>query len=238
MITLYHGSNVEVVTPLVGVGRVNLDFGRGFYLTSIRKQAVDWAITIASRRGRNQKGVISEYRFDKEKALEEGVRFKIFETYNMDWLEYVINCRKGREVYKQFDVVEGGVANDNVIDTVEDYEKGIITAEQALGQLKYKKINHQMCIINQTVVDKYLTYVKSIKLDQIYNMRDNVLWRKQTSIVMLLAKKLNIEPSQALDIFYSTKTAQQLVDPSTGLQLMSDLYIVEDIVAEINGTKM
>lgn len=165
MITLYHGSNVEVVTPLVGIGRVNLDFGRGFYLTSIRKQAVDWAITIASRRGRNQKGVISEYRFDKEKALKEGVRFKIFETYNMDWLEYVINCRKGREVYKQFDVVEGGVANDNVIDTIEDYEKGIITAEQALGQLKYKKINHQMCIINQTVVDKYLTYVKSIKLD-------------------------------------------------------------------------
>ena len=109
--------------------------------------------------------MISEYRFDKEKALEEGMRFKIFETYNMDWLEYVINCRKGREVYKQFDVVEGGVANDNVIDTVEDYEKGIITAEQALGQLKYKRINHQMCIINQTVVDKYLTYVKSIKLD-------------------------------------------------------------------------
>ena len=69
-------------------------------------------------------------------------------------------------------------------------------------------------------------------------MRDNVLWRKQTSIVMLLAKKLNIEPSQALDVFYSTTTAQQLVDPSTGLQLMSDLYIVEDIVAEINGTKM
>jgi hypothetical protein len=57
------------------------------------------------------------------------------------------------------------VANDNVIDTVEDYEKGIITAEQALGQLKYKKINHQMCIINQMVVDKYLKYVKSIKLD-------------------------------------------------------------------------
>jgi hypothetical protein len=69
-------------------------------------------------------------------------------------------------------------------------------------------------------------------------MRDSVLWRKQTSIVMLLAKKLNIESSQALDIFYSTKTAQQLVDPSTGLQLMSDLYIVDDIVAELNGTKM
>lgn len=165
MITLYHGSNVEVVTPLVGVGRENLDFGQGFYLTSIRKQAMDWADLVASRRGRDSKGIVSVYHFDREQAIIDGVRFKIFETYNMDWLEYVINCRKGREVYKQFDVVEGGVANDNVIDTVEDYEKGIITAEQALGQLKYKKINHQMCIINQTVVDKYLTYVKSIKLD-------------------------------------------------------------------------
>jgi len=48
-----------------------------------------------------------------------------------------------------YDIVEGGVANDNVIDTVEDYENNIITAEQALGQLKYKAVNHQICILNQ-----------------------------------------------------------------------------------------
>lgn len=61
----------------------------------------------------------------------------------------------------QYDIVEGGVANDNVIDTVEDYENGIITAEQALGQLRYKKVNHQICILNQEIVDKYLTYTLS-----------------------------------------------------------------------------
>ena len=44
-------------------------------------------------------------------------------------------------------IVEGGVANDNIIDTIEDFEKGIITAEQALGQLRYKHVNHQICII-------------------------------------------------------------------------------------------
>ncbi len=53
------------------------------------------------------------------------------------------------------------MANDNVIDTVEDYENGIITAEQALGQLKYKAINHQLCILNQDIADKYLTFVSS-----------------------------------------------------------------------------
>ena len=56
---------------------------------------------------------------------------------------------------KQYDMVEGGIANDNVIDTVEDYENGIITAEQALGQLIYKKLNHQICILNQAIIHIY-----------------------------------------------------------------------------------
>lgn len=62
---------------------------------------------------------------------------------------------------KLYDMVEGGVANDNVIDTVEDYENGIITAEQALGQLIYKKVNHQICILNQEIIDKYLKFISS-----------------------------------------------------------------------------
>ena len=65
----------------------------------------------------------------------------------------------------QYDMVEGGVANDNVIDTVEDYENGIITAEQALGQLKYKAVNHQICILKQDIVDKYLSFVSSETLN-------------------------------------------------------------------------
>ena len=162
MITLYHGSNIEVSTPLAKVGRKNLDFGKGFYLTSIRKQASDWANLIAMRKGRNAKGVVSVFHFNKTKAMEDGYQFKIFDSYDIEWLEYVVDCRKGKNVYAKFDVVEGGVANDNVIDTVEDYEKGIITAEQALGQLSYKKVNHQICILNQEVIDNYLTFVKSI----------------------------------------------------------------------------
>lgn len=76
-------------------------------------------------------------------------------------MEYVIDCRSGGTIQNQYDIVEGGVANDNVIDTVEDYENGIITAEQALGQLKYKAVNHQICILNQEIVDKYLTFISS-----------------------------------------------------------------------------
>ena len=64
-------------------------------------------------------------------------------------------------------------------------------------------------------------------------MRDSVLWRKQSRIVMLLAKEKNITPEQALDIYYSSRTAQLLSDPKTGLQLMSDQYVLEDLLKEL-----
>lgn len=68
-------------------------------------------------------------------------------------------------------------------------------------------------------------------------MRDSVLWRKQSRIVMMLAQKMNISPEQALDIFYSSKTVQQLSNPETGLQLMSDDYVLEDLLNELNNAK-
>lgn len=161
MMTLYHGSHTAVPQPLVKVGRKNVDFGQGFYLTRLEEQASTWAEIIASRRGRNAIPVVSTYTFDREKAVADGVRFLVFDTYDLDWLYFVVGCRKGADHSEKYDVVEGGVANDNVIDTVEDYEKGIITAEQALGQLQYKKVNHQICILNQKVVDNYLQFTGS-----------------------------------------------------------------------------
>ena len=101
------------------------------------------------------------YSFDYDAVKSASYRIKIFETYNLEWLDYVVDCRRGGELQQQYDIVEGGVANDNVIDTVEDYENGIITAEQALGQLRYKEVNHQICILNQYIVDKYLSFVSS-----------------------------------------------------------------------------
>lgn len=67
-------------------------------------------------------------------------------------------------------------------------------------------------------------------------MRDSVLWRKQSHIIMMLADALKIDAEQALDLFYSTKTYQQLSDPKYGLQLMSDQYIVDDVLMELKVT--
>ena len=161
MTTLFHGSYTEVSSPLVKLGRAKVDFGQGFYLTMLQTQAEAWAKTISERRRTGAQAVVSAFSLDMDGVKADNYRIKTFETYDLEWLEYVIDCRKGGNLQNQYDLVEGGVANDNVIDTVEDYENGIITAEQALGQLKYKAVNHQLCILNQAIVDKYLTFVSS-----------------------------------------------------------------------------
>lgn len=157
---LFHGSDVVVRHPLAKIGRNKVDFGQGFYLTLLREQAESWARTIASRT-RNHKPILNVYQFDERAAKAMvGNRYKVFAAYDMEWLDYVVDCRKGGKAQSRYDIVEGGVANDNVIDTVEDYENGIITAEQALGQLVYKKVNHQTCIRSQAIIDTCLTFIE------------------------------------------------------------------------------
>lgn len=166
MITLYHGSYLQVEKTLVKLGRKKVDFGQGFYLTKLRQQASSWAKTIAERKGRNALPTLSIYSFDYDTVKNKDYRIKIFDSYNLEWLEYVVDCRKGGTKQNMYDIVEGGVANDNVIDTVEDYENRVITADQALGQLKYKAVNHQLCILNQEIVDNYLSFISSEQIEK------------------------------------------------------------------------
>lgn len=163
-ITLYHGSNIEVKNPLVNVGRKNLDFGQGFYLYNSKSEAESWAKIASNRKDDDVKPIVNVYNFDYFRTKNIGYRFNEFETYNIEWLKFVVDCRNGKDVFSDYDIVIGGVANDKVIDTVEDYEKGIITAEQALGQLRYKDVNHQICILNQEIIDYCLEFVESYTL--------------------------------------------------------------------------
>lgn len=68
-------------------------------------------------------------------------------------------------------------------------------------------------------------------------MRDSVLWRKQSRIIMMLADALQIDAERALNLFYTTKVYQQLSDPKYGLQLMSDDYNLENLIDELRETQ-
>ena len=47
-----------------------------------------------------------------------------------------------------------------------------------------------------------------------------------------LAKRLNIAPEKALQLFYESQTCADLHDKSTGLYLYGDLYICDEFMRE------
>ena len=158
---LYHGGTEAVMHPDCKKGRPDLDFGQGFYVTLLQDQAEGFARRKA--RDRKSKPVISVYEFDYEAAIEDCVYLN-FEFYNEAWLDFVVESRSGLKPWTSYDIVEGGVANDRVIDTVELYTIGILDKASALGRLSEHQPNHQICILSQAILDKYLKFVDVIEL--------------------------------------------------------------------------
>lgn len=156
---VYHGGTEEIKHPICRFGRSNLDFGKGFYMTDILEQAVSWAQRQAS--DRDSEAVVNVYNFDYDYVIAN-YRYKHFEDYNEEWLDFIIDSRRGLVPWQNFDIIEGGVANDRVIDTVELYSIGLINKNDALGRLSEHRPNNQICILNQEIADNYIVFVKTI----------------------------------------------------------------------------
>ena len=152
-ITVYHVSNEEIKKPSVDVNGENLGFGKGFYLTNSKIEAEALARKISD------KAIVSIYEFNYFKTKNVGYRFNEFETYNKEWLNFVVDCRKGKDVAADYDIVIAGGIYEEIADIVNDYEKNIITAEQAIEQLRYKDVKFQICILNQEIIDFNLEFV-------------------------------------------------------------------------------
>lgn len=149
---LYHGSYTEIKNPHISYSRNNVDFGKGFYLTPIKEQAEKWCKRFIRR---NKQGIVSIYSFD-EKNLDH-LKVLYFKNYNEDWLDFIMNCRNGRD-NSDYDIVIGGVANDKVFNTIELYLDGLIEKSEALKRLIYEKPNLQICFRNQDIIQQYLHF--------------------------------------------------------------------------------
>ena len=158
MIEVYHGSTLEIVQPLVKVGRPNLDFGRGFYLTDIREQAEELSMRLAERK--ELQPIVNVYNLDMDK-VKNLWKYHRFEAYDIEWLQFIVDCRMGSHIWETYDVIEGGVANDRVIDSIEAYIAGYMPLERVLEELSKHQPNNQICITNQSVIADCLTFNKS-----------------------------------------------------------------------------
>lgn len=158
MMKVFHGSTTIVDTPLVSFGRDNLDFGKGFYVTTLQKQAEEWSKTVTRLRPRSIP-IVNTYELDMPAILSSDYKILEFKEYNEEWLDFIVTNRSGEESWKGFDIIIGGIANDRVFDTIENYMAGQIDKQTALGRLKYHLPNNQICILNQDIINKHLSFI-------------------------------------------------------------------------------
>lgn len=105
---VYHGSTSRVDMPLADVCRSNLDFGRGFYVTGLRPQAIKWALRAVNT---GKPHWLNTYELDIDAVRSVRYRYLRFETYNEAWFDFVVACRRGYDIWQQYDVIEGGIAD-------------------------------------------------------------------------------------------------------------------------------
>ena len=83
---LYHGSNVEVISPKIIVSNRNLDFGVGCYTTSNLEQAKRWAYLQTIRRKKGTP-IVTYYGFDENDT--NAFYILKFDSPNKEWLNFV-----------------------------------------------------------------------------------------------------------------------------------------------------
>ena len=157
---LFHGSVVAVKKPSVNKGRTAVDFGKGFYTTTSFEQAQKWA-DLKRKRSDARKAVVSVYELPDD-LLDGRYRVLNFNGPNKDWLDFVVNNRKGLGQI-DYDLTMGPVANDQLYATIRLYEQGVVTAEAAIEMLKTHVLFDQLAFHNQNAANE-LAFIEAVEV--------------------------------------------------------------------------
>lgn len=155
---VYHGGTEVIENPDIKFSKNYLDFGRGFYVTTYKEQAEKWAIR---RSMRNRKSAVVNV-YELEDCLD---KYKCV-NFNDDekWLDFICECRRGKDIYKQYDLISGSVADDDVFKSIDMYFKGLWDEKRTLKEIRYYKMNNQICIISQKLIDNELKFLESYEV--------------------------------------------------------------------------
>ena len=131
--TLYHGSTIDIPCIDLSLSKPNKDFGRAFYLSDDRQQALEMAQFRAEFE--ETEPVVNVYEFDED--LFQQFRYKRFEAYTEEWAHFVYDHRTephGRTLH-DYDIVYGPIANDRVGAQIARYKTLYFTMNTLIDQL-------------------------------------------------------------------------------------------------------
>ena len=156
IITLYHGSEKIIEKPIYGAGKVNNDYGIGFYCTENNELAKEWAVSSMHN------GFSNKYTLDTEflNVLNlNGPEYTI-----LNWIAVLVEHRLfsiktpianrakrylidnfGVNV-NAFDLIKGYRADDSYFDYAESFLNNAISVEQLANAMRLGKLGEQIVL--------------------------------------------------------------------------------------------
>lgn len=162
---LYHGSNVSIQQIDLGKCKPNKDFGKGFYLTTIKEQAQRMAARVARMFGGST--IINIYEFDESVLKSNSINIRKFEKPSEEWARFVITNRNYKRIQQiqednnidnRYDIVIGPIANDDLALLFRQFSDGLISVETLVKEMEFKKLTDQYSFHTQ----ESISYLKKI----------------------------------------------------------------------------
>lgn len=168
---LYHGSNISIQNIDLQKCRPFKDFGKGFYLTDIKQQAVFMAERVSKMSGGTT--VLNIYSIDDDFMNSAELHIMDFSSIpSEEWALFVMNNRNrynddiGNALCNtdnKYDIVHGPVADDAMAVLFQQYEHHYITLDMLKNGLTYRQLSMQysfhseraLALLTKTGVEKW-----------------------------------------------------------------------------------
>lgn len=136
----YHGTNKPFEQIDLSKSKPNKDFGKGFYLTSDKQQAIDMAKAKIDQQGEGEV-IVYAFEFDTTFLSSGELKVKSFDTYSEEWALFILANRNNFATtpIHDYDIVIGPIANDRVGFQLRRYIDELIDLETLVRKLTYMK---------------------------------------------------------------------------------------------------
>ena len=94
--------------------------------------------------------IVQKYEWDEK---TDDLKVLIFEAISVEWAEFIVHNRdrRNKELH-EYDLVIGPIADAGVVYKINRYLQNIITIEELVRELKYKKLNNQYCFCTEKAI--------------------------------------------------------------------------------------
>lgn len=135
---LYHGTNEPFEAIDLSRSKPNKDFGRGFYLSADKEQAIEMA---KAKVDQLEHGTPTVMAYEMDELRISDLKVLRFDAYSEDWAKFILLNRNNAsgKLAHDYDIVIGPIANDRVGVQLWRYETQAIDLPTLVHNLQYMK---------------------------------------------------------------------------------------------------